>query len=99
MNKKKIYIAGKITGNSNYQKEFADAKAQLESQGYIVLNPASLPEGMSKADYMRICFAMIDTADVVAFIEGFDESPGAMLELDYCKYIEKHAFMVFRKDK
>lgn len=99
MNKKKIYIAGKITGNSNYQKEFAEAQKQIESQGNIVLNPASLPQGMNKADYMRICFAMIDIADVVAFIEGFDESPGAMLELDYCRYIEKPAFMVFRKEK
>lgn len=44
---------------------------------------------MQKADYMRICFAMIDTADVVAFLPGYETSPGAQLELQYCFYIDK----------
>ena len=62
------------------------------------MNPATLPEGMSKADYMRVCFAMIDVADAVAFIEGFAHSDGAMLELNYCRYIEKQCFLVRRSD-
>lgn len=98
MKKPKIYIAGKITGDPNYKEKFASIQKDLESEGYIVLSPAVLPEGMSTEDYMRICFAMIDTADVVAFIEGFLESPGAMLELEYCKYTKKGAFMVSRKE-
>lgn len=44
---------------------------------------------MQKADYMRICFAMIDTADVVAFLPGYETSPGAQLELQYCFYLDK----------
>lgn len=42
-----IYLAGKITGNPEYRKQFAAAKAELEADGHIVLNPAELPEGMS----------------------------------------------------
>lgn len=87
--KVKVYIAGKITGDPNYHEKFEKVQKQLEEKGYIVLSPAILPKGMSNADYMRICFAMIDTADVVAFIDGYDKSSGAMLEYDYCKYTYK----------
>lgn len=98
MKRPKIYIAGKITGDPKYKEKFKSIQKDLESEGYIVLNPAVLPQGLTAADYMRICFAMIDTADAVAFIEGFVDSPGAMLELEYCKYTRKNAFMVSRKD-
>lgn len=30
-----------------------------------MLNPSWMPQGLQPADYMRMCFAMIDTADVV----------------------------------
>lgn len=84
----KIYIAGKITGNKKYKEIFAQAE-RVYSKKYIVLNPATLPEGMSAADYMRICFAMIDAADLVAFLPGWRTSPGARLERAYCNYIGK----------
>lgn len=86
---KKIYIAGKITGDPNYQIKFMKARAGLMKQGHIVLTPAVLPEGMTPADYMRICFAMIDTADAVAFLPDYAESKGAMVELAYCNYVGK----------
>ena len=54
-----------------------------------MLNPSWMPQGMRPADYMRICFAMIDTADVVAFMPGYETSPGAQLELQYCLYTDK----------
>jgi hypothetical protein len=66
-----IYLAGKITGNPEYRKQFAAAKAELKAEGHIVLNPAELPEGMSPAAYMRICFAMIDTADELRALPGW----------------------------
>nr|DAG68768.1 MAG TPA: N-deoxyribosyltransferase [Caudoviricetes sp.]DAI99230.1 MAG TPA: N-deoxyribosyltransferase [Caudoviricetes sp.] len=84
----KVYIAGKITGNKKYHEMF-DLAERVYSKKYIVLNPATLPEGMSAADYMRICFAMIDAADLVAFLPGWRTSPGARLERAYCSYIGK----------
>ena len=85
----KIYIAGKITGDPGYRDKFAAAERQLGWQGHAVLNPAELPEGMSREDYMRICFAMIDVADAVVFLPDAAESAGARLEMAYCEYIEK----------
>lgn len=85
----KIYIAGKITGDPDYKAKFNAAAEAYKKKGYTVLNPSWMPQGMQKADYMRICFAMIDTADVVAFLPGYETSPGAQLELQYCFYIDK----------
>lgn len=91
---KKIYIAGKITGDASYREKFAAAEQRLRGEGFIVLSPAVLPEGMSNAEYMRICFAMIDVADRVAFLEDFIESQGARLEWDYCVYTHKEVVLL-----
>lgn len=85
----KIYIAGKITGEPNYKEKFDIAATSLEAQGHIVLNPAELPEGMLPADYMRICFAMIDTADAIYLIKGWYSSSGASIERNYAMYTGK----------
>ncbi len=91
---KKIYIAGKITGDASYREKFAVAEQKLRGEGCAVLNPAVLPVGMSPADYMRICFAMIDVADEVAFLGDFGSSGGARLEMAYCAYIGKPVVML-----
>lgn len=85
----KIYIAGRITGNPHYKAEFKEAETALQCAGHTVLNPAELPEGMKPADYMRICFAMLDSADMVFMQYGWHESKGANLEYDYARYIGK----------
>jgi len=38
---------------------------------------------------MRIDLAQIDTADVVYFLKGWENSKGARLEHAYCEYIGK----------
>ena len=85
----KAYLAGKITGDPNYREKFRWAQEELEGQGFTVLSPEKLPEGMSTADYMRICLAMIDSADVVAFLPDYKESRGAQLEWSWCQYVGK----------
>ena len=60
----KVYLAGKITGDPNYREKFAAAAKKLEERaGVTVISPAVTPEGLKKADYMRICFAMLESAD------------------------------------
>lgn len=85
----KIYIAGKIAGDENYREKFAAAAARLEEAGMTVLNPAVLPGDLTKADYMRICFAMIDSADAVYFLRDRAQSEGAKLEMQWCRYTGK----------
>lgn len=91
---KKVYIAGKITGDSEYREKFRKAQRELEAEGFIVLNPAELPEGMQPSDYMRICFAMMDCADIVAFLPDYSQSRGARLEFDWCQYTGKQTVML-----
>ena len=85
----KAYIAGKITGDPNYREKFQWAREDLTGQGFTVLDPAALPEGMSPVDYMRICFSMMESADVVAFLPDYSESRGAQLEWAWCQYVGK----------
>ena len=87
--KTKIYIAGKITGDPEYKAKFEAAADEYKKKGYTVLNPSWMPQGMQPADYMRICFAMIDTADVVVFLPDYLYSSGAMLEHQYACYVDK----------
>lgn len=91
---KVVYIAGAITNNPNYKENFDVAEQYLERQGYIILNPSKLPQGLKNEDYMRICFAMIDVADVVAFIPGWIKSHGASLEHNYCEYVGKEIMLL-----
>ena len=84
----KIYIAGKITGDNEYKAKFAAAAKNLQAAGHVVLNPATLPAGLTDADYMRIGMAMLDTADQVTFLPDYQESAGAMVEMD-CTWSRK----------
>lgn len=86
---KKVYLAGKITGDPEYREKFRRAQEELERKRYIVLNPAVLPVGMSRADYMSICFPMLSVADMIVMLPDWKQSPGARLELEYARYTGK----------
>ena len=85
----KVYIAGKITGDPNYREKFGKAARLLAKDGCIVLNPATLPEGLNQAEYMRICLAMLDCADTVYLLKDWKESEGARIELAYARKVVK----------
>ena len=76
----KIYIAGKITGDRKYKAKFREAAKTLEALGHVILNPAILPAGLEQVDYMRICLAMLEAADLAVFLPDYQESAGAMVE-------------------
>ena len=66
-----------------------EAAKALEEAGHVVLNPATLPDGLDDVDYMRICMAMVDAADLAVFLPDYRESRGAMVEWAYCQRIGK----------
>lgn len=90
----KAYIAGMITGDPNYKDKFQVAKSALEAEEFVVMSPAWLPEGMQPADYMRICFAMMESVDIVAFLPDYEKSRGAMLEYSWCQYVGKQTYFL-----
>lgn len=85
----KIYIAGRIAGDRKYRAKFREAAKALEGMGHVVLNPATLPDGLTDADYMQICMAMLNAADLAVFLPDYRESRGAMVEWAYCQRIGK----------
>lgn len=80
----KIYISGKIAGDRRYKTKFKEAERKLTGAGHVVISPAVQPAGLSPADYMRVCFAMMEAADLVLFLPDYQESKGAMLEWAWC---------------
>ena len=85
-----VYLAGRMYGLPDYgRKQFAEAEERLRRKGHTVLNPAMLPIGMPDERYMPICLAMIDAADAVYLLNGFNDSPGARLESEYAGYQRK----------
>lgn len=86
---KKIYLAGPITGVCGYREAFRKWEEHYRGRGYTVLNPAVLPEGLLPEEYMAICFTMLEVADAVAFLPGFESSRGAMLEMRFAEYADK----------
>ena len=89
----KVYLAGPISGVPNYKAKFAREREWWEDRGHIVLDPSKLPEGMDQADYMRICIAMIQTADSMQMLEGWEKSSGARMEKAYADKIGLQTFM------
>ena len=77
---KKIYLAGKITGDLNYKEKFRRAEEELIRKRFIVLNPAFLPKGLEECEYMRICLPMLSVCDAIYLLEGWEESEGAVIE-------------------
>lgn len=44
---------------------------------------SKLPDGLHYEDYMHICFAMIDVADLVVLMKNWESSTGAKREFEY----------------
>ena len=78
--KKIIYLAGKMTGNNNFRDQFNAAADELTRAGYVVLNPAKHPDGLTYEQYMRIDIAMIYECEALCLLPGWIESRGAKFE-------------------
>jgi len=80
----KLYVAGPMSGlpNSNYLA-FNEAARWLEESGYEVENPADNvnPDPDDYEEWLRLGIKQLITCDGVAFLSGFGQSKGAMMEL------------------
>lgn len=87
---KTAYISGKITGldPKAAQKHFDKAYKKLAKEGYRVINPVNLtksfPNGTHE-EYLAICLFMMRFANVVYFLNNWQDSPGSKAEMEYAR--------------
>lgn len=79
------FISGPMTGSEDMGRaRFAEAERKLKKYpGVIVLNPACLPLGMPECRYMPICLAMVQQADCVLMLDGWQNSVGSRIEREF----------------
>ena len=94
MTKKKIYIAGKVTGEPPHKTalKFALAKRQIEKLGHEAVNPIEVvgdwecPWDLA----MRKCIVALMACDMIFMLDDYKNSPGAKLELSLAEALEIH---------
>jgi hypothetical protein len=82
VSKKKLYIAGPMTGYHAFNyPAFNAAQAKLERAGYEVINPARQGFGLEYPDYLALALADVFACDAIALLPGWEGSKGVKAEL------------------
>ena len=81
----RVYIAGPITGNPDYMKEFDEAEKLLSQNNYLsVVNPAKLsamlPKDFKWHEYMEVDLELLRHCDAIYMLDGWEQSEGARIE-------------------
>ncbi|WP_208952450.1 DUF4406 domain-containing protein [Rahnella sp. ChDrAdgB13] len=77
----KVYIAGPMTGPPHFNRPaFQQAAINLSFEKHVPLNPAILPDGLTEADYMAVGLTMLQRADAIYLLAGWQFSAGARAE-------------------
>ena len=77
----KVYIAGPMTGLPHFNRPaFNQAAPNLSFDKHVPLNPAILPDGLTEADYMAVGLTMLQRADAIYLLTGWQFSAGARAE-------------------
>ena len=90
---KTVYISCPITGYERnvYETWLKIAEDMVEKQGHKAINPIKIAdETMSYGECIGITMTrLIDEADMVYFLRGWEKSKGCMLEFEAAKIYNK----------
>lgn len=82
-----IYMSGPITNTLDYEKKFAKAESRIKKQfpDAETINPTmiKLPSTCTHEDYMGIDFKLLDLAEAICMLPGWEKSKGACMEYGY----------------
>ena len=81
----KVYLSGKITGDVDYRKKFEAVQNELRVYGYVVFNPAVLPDGFEYEDYMSLDLLILSRCDAIYLLRDWKNSQGAKREVEEAK--------------
>lgn len=89
-----VFLSGKVNKyNDDYKKDFAVAEEYLTRRKYVVLNSARIDElsceKLTDKKYMQVCYRLIDIADIVFMVSGWNTSKIANAQLTYAKSLGK----------
>lgn len=91
---RKMYISGPITGTTDFEERFDSIEKRLRYMGYEVINPAkvnkAMPDSTTWDEYMKMSFTMLEQADTIFMMKGWEESPGAKAELAFAWKYQKN---------
>ncbi|MGU5756794.1 DUF4406 domain-containing protein [Aeromonas caviae] len=81
--RKIVYIAGPRSGVLEYNTPaFNDEALNQQQKGHVVLNPATLPDGLTQQQYMQLCCPMVMMADEVIMLPAWIDSQRATAEFN-----------------
>lgn len=91
----KIYIAGAISSDPDYEKQFKAAEEKLKAEGHAVINPVK-NEGFEYKEYIDMGLCELMRCEAIYMLQGWEKSPGANLEL---RYAETVGLQIFEQTK
>lgn len=96
----RIYISGAITNVPHFKIHFDEAEKQLKEEhpSAEVINPTMivLPETCTHEDYMRIDLMLLDLADAIYMLDGWELSKGACMEYRFA--IDRELEIMFENE-
>ena len=82
-----VYISGPISGTGDYLARFQEAAFKLKGAGYKkIINPAQLDGvmiGATQEVFLDICLKLVDKADLLVMLPGWENSKGSNREVGF----------------
>ena len=84
--KKRVYIAGPVTNNITYKKDFAEVADRLTGMGLTPINPVEpAPKNLTYKEYIDRGLDLLKLCDLICVICYNVESKGRELEVCYAE--------------